>query len=71
MVVQIQIKRSMAAVINKIDCKIMLLVGDTYQIESITFGNWFSMVKLFIPQYTWYELTTPYSRYVWEVSIWF
>lgn len=52
--------KDMAAVINKMDCKIMLLVGDTYQIESITFGNWFSMAKLFIPQYTWYELTTPY-----------
>lgn len=38
----------------------MLLVGDTYQIESITFGNWFSMAKYFIPQYTWYELTVPY-----------
>lgn len=50
----------MAAVLKKIDCKLMLLVGDTYQIESITFGNWFSMAKFFIPQYTWYELTTPY-----------
>ena len=50
----------MAAVLSKIDCKIMLFVGDTYQIESITFGNWFSMAKYFIPEYTWYELTTPY-----------
>ena len=50
----------MVAVFNKIDCRLMLLVGDTYQIESITFGNWFSMAKYFIPQYTWYELTMPY-----------
>ena len=38
----------------------MLLVGDTYQIESITFGNWFSMAKYFIPRYAWHELETPY-----------
>lgn len=50
----------MAAVLSKINCKIMLLVGDTYQIESITFGNWFSMVKYFIPRYAWHELETPY-----------
>lgn len=50
----------MAAVLRKLNCKIMLLVGDTYQIESITFGNWFSMAKYFIPQYTWYELKVPY-----------
>ena len=31
----------MVAVFNKIDCRLMLLVGDTYQIESITFGNGF------------------------------
>lgn len=50
----------MAAVLNKVNCKIMLLVGDTYQIESINFGNWFSMAKYFIPRYTWHELETPY-----------
>ena len=50
----------MAAVLSKVNCKIMLLVGDTYQIESITFGNWFSMAKYFIPRYAWYELETPY-----------
>ena len=38
----------------------MLLVGDTYQIESISFGNWFSMTKYFIPRYAWHELETPY-----------
>lgn len=50
----------MAALLQKIDCKIMLLVGDTYQIESITFGNWFAMAKYFVPRYTWSELVTPY-----------
>lgn len=50
----------MADVLRKINCKVMLLVGDTYQIESIDFGNWFSMAKYFIPRYAWYELETPY-----------
>lgn len=50
----------MAAVLSKVNCKIMLLVGDTYQIESITFGNWFSLAKYFIPRYAWHELETPY-----------
>lgn len=50
----------MAAVLSKVKCKIMLLVGDTYQIESISFGNWFSMTKYFIPRYAWHELETPY-----------
>ncbi len=50
----------MAAVLNKVNCKIMLLVGDTYQIESISFGNWFSMAKYFIPRHAWHELETPY-----------
>lgn len=50
----------MAALLQKTDCKIMLLVGDTYQIESITFGNWFAMAKYFVPRYTWSELVTPY-----------
>lgn len=50
----------MAEVLSKVNYKIMLLVGDTYQIESITFGNWFSMAKYFIPKYAWHELETPY-----------
>ena len=50
----------MAAVLNKVNCKLMLLVGDTYQIESISFGNWFLMAKYFIPRYAWHELETPY-----------
>ena len=50
----------MADIIDKISCEIMILVGDTYQIESITFGNWFSMAKYFIPSYAWNELEKPY-----------
>ncbi|MGE5612935.1 MAG: ATP-dependent DNA helicase [Bacillota bacterium] len=50
----------MAEVLNKVKCEIMLLVGDTYQIESIAFGNWFAMAKYFMPKYAWHELETPY-----------
>ena len=50
----------MAKVLKKIDCKLLLLVGDIYQIESISFGNWFSLAKFFVPEKTCYELNTPY-----------
>lgn len=50
----------MARVMRKINYKILILVGDTYQIESIDFGNWFSMAKYFIPRYAWNVLETPF-----------
>lgn len=50
----------MAKVLQKIDCELMILVGDTYQIESIAFGNWFSMAKYFLPRHSWNELEKPY-----------
>lgn len=36
-------------ILNKSDIKMAVLVGDTYQIESIRFGNWFSLAKQFFP----------------------
>jgi len=45
---------------NKKYFKNLLLVGDTYQIESIKFGNWFDVVRSFIPETSVYELSTPY-----------
>lgn len=30
--------------------KLLILVGDIYQIEAIEFGNWFNAVRFFIPQ---------------------
>ena len=50
----------MADLLEKIDYKLLILVGDTYQIEAITFGNWFSMAKYFVPRYAWNELVKPY-----------
>lgn len=47
-------------VLNKTSFKLLVLVGDIYQIESIQFGNWFSIIRSFIPNTSVYELTTPF-----------
>lgn len=38
----------------------ILLVGDTYQINSIRFGNWFTALRSFLPKTSVFELTRPY-----------
>lgn len=50
----------MATLLEKVKCKLLILVGDTYQIESIVFGNWFSLAKNFLKKYAWHELEKPY-----------
>ncbi len=50
----------MATVLTRCDYKMIILVGDTCQIESIMFGNWFSLAKSFIPKYARWELEKPY-----------
>ena len=50
----------MAALLDKVAYELLVLVGDTYQIESIAFGNWFSMARYFLPRYAWHELFKPY-----------
>jgi hypothetical protein len=50
----------MNAILSKTTYKMMILVGDTYQIEAITFGNWFSLARFFIPKVAWWELEKPY-----------
>jgi hypothetical protein len=40
--------------------KLLVLVGDVYQIESIQFGNWFEIIRSFIPSTSVFELTTPF-----------
>ena len=47
-------------VLNKIPFKLLVLVGDIYQIESIQFGNWFGIIRSFIPSTSAFELTTPF-----------
>jgi len=39
--------------------KLLIFVGDIFQIESITFGNWFNLLKKFIPECC-YELYKPF-----------
>lgn len=50
----------MLRVLNSVKYKVLVLVGDVYQIESITFGNWFHLAKSFIPKESVYELTNTY-----------
>lgn len=50
----------MKKILEKADFKLLLLVGDIYQIESIKFGNWFSIVKDILPEHSINELTQPY-----------
>ena len=38
----------------------LLLVGDPYQIDAIQFGNWFSVLKSFLPASAVFELTHPH-----------
>ncbi|MDT4330711.1 ATP-dependent DNA helicase [Methylomonas sp. MS20] len=47
-------------VLDKTSFKLLVLVGDVYQIESIQFGNWFGIIRSFIPSMSVFELTTPF-----------
>jgi hypothetical protein len=47
-------------VLKKTSSKLLVLVGDVYQIESIQFGNWFGIMRSFIPSTSVFELTTPF-----------
>lgn len=50
----------MRHVLEKANFKLLVLVGDIYQIESIYFGNWFSIAQRFVPETSIFELTHPY-----------
>lgn len=50
----------MKAVLEKADFELLVLVGDIFQIESIYFGNWFSIAKMFVPSDCVFELKHPY-----------
>lgn len=50
----------MKNVLKKIKYKLIVLTGDTYQIEAIEFGNWFELAKFFVKKEAWCELETPY-----------
>jgi hypothetical protein len=40
----------MRKVLERVSFKLLVLVGDVFQIESIIFGNWFNIAQSFIPQ---------------------
>lgn len=50
----------MLKIINKGNFRYLILVGDIYQIESVSFGNWFGLCKYFLPSNVCYELTKTY-----------
>lgn len=50
----------MQKLLEMVKFKKILLVGDTYQINSIRFGNWFTALRSFLPKTSVFELTTPY-----------
>lgn len=50
----------MKKILNKAKYNLLVLVGDSYQISSIRFGNWFSVARAFVPETSVFELTKPY-----------
>ncbi len=52
--------RDMISILEKSSAELLVLVGDTYQIESINFGNWFGIMRNFIKSNSVFELTHPY-----------
>jgi ATP-dependent exoDNAse (exonuclease V) alpha subunit len=61
----------MLAVLAKTSFKLLVLVGDVYQIQAIQFGNWFGIIRSFIPAQSVFELTTPYrAKNASLVSFW-
>ena len=49
--------RDMNRLLSQLNFKLLVLVGDSYQIGSIRFGNWFNILKAFIPKTSIFELT--------------
>jgi energy-coupling factor transporter ATP-binding protein EcfA2 len=50
----------MRDILTKATYKLLVLVGDSYQIASIRFGNWFSVARAFVPETSVFELKEPY-----------
>jgi hypothetical protein len=51
---------SFLKVLQRTRFKLLVLVGDVFQIESIKFGNWFDAIRKFVPKRVIVELTQPY-----------
>lgn len=52
--------KDMRSVLEKATFKLLVLVGDVFQIEAILFGNWFSIARTFVPETSVSELSKPY-----------
>lgn len=52
--------KDMSAILDKMNSKLLLLIGDIYQIESVQFGNWFALLKEFIDKDCFVELKTEF-----------
>lgn len=52
--------KDMLRILRTVNFKEIILVGDIYQIESISFGNWFNIAKLLIKKQAKFELLKPY-----------
>ena len=52
--------KDMVEVLQIANFEMLLLVGDPYQIDAIQFGNWFSVLKSFLPASAVFELTHPH-----------
>ena len=50
----------MRKILEKAKFKLLVLVGDVMQIESILFGNWFSIAQSFVPKQSLANLVKPY-----------
>lgn len=62
---------AMKDLLKRLRCRLLVLVGDVYQIRSIKFGNWFSLARYFLSSDVIYELNTPYrSKYSSMVDLW-
>lgn len=52
--------KDMVEILQKANFEMLLLVGDTYQIDAIQFGNWFSVLNAFLPTTAVFELKKPH-----------
>lgn len=52
--------QDMRLILGRSNYELLVLVGDTYQIEAIEFGNWFDAVRCFMPKASVCELIKPY-----------
>ena len=50
----------MIKVLESTSFKLLVLVGDIYQIEAIQFGNWFNIARAFVPATSVTELVKPH-----------